>query len=273
MLAIFSICEGLLIAILGAQLVLLIFIAWQFAQFSQCLRHYIRLARRLAIAICCQARGTYGFTKSKMDCDELIDELLSAQSADDRAPLACSYASAGTAATPDVQGQEVCAQTLQNHHERLAASAGGGQAKQYFGKAFTVDQIDTLDDAEIVKLYARYKARLGAAMTKMLGSAALQLHAGGGGGGRASMFFPIENQPALVADIDADPFVGYALSELYQRYGMFLALLTVALTTMKHCQFGHQCPRTKNDDGEPTDGGRSGKCDGSSSSWPSSGDD
>ena len=177
-----------------------------------------------------------------MDCDELIDELLSAQSAADRAPLACSCASAGTAATPDVQGQEVCAQTLQNHHENLAALAGGGQAKQYFGKAFTVDQIDTMDDAEIVKLYARYKARLGAAMTKTLGSAALQLHAGGGG---ASMFFPIENQPALVADIDVDPFVGHALSELYHRYGMFLALLTVALTTMKHCQFGHQCPQTK----------------------------
>ena len=47
-----------------------------------------------------------------MDCDELIDKLLSAQSADDRAPLACSRISAGTAATPDVQGQEVLAQAL-----------------------------------------------------------------------------------------------------------------------------------------------------------------
>ena len=47
-----------------------------------------------------------------MVCDELIDELLSAKSADDRAPLACSCASAGKAATPDVQGQEVCGQVL-----------------------------------------------------------------------------------------------------------------------------------------------------------------
>ena len=44
-----------------------------------------------------------------MDCIEFIDELLSAQSADDKAPLACSRASAGTASTPDVLGQEVCA--------------------------------------------------------------------------------------------------------------------------------------------------------------------
>ena len=96
-----------------------------------------------------------------MDCDELIDELLSAQSADDRAPLACSRASAGTAATPDVQGQEVCAQALRKHCERLAALVGGGKAKQYLGKAFTADQIDALDDAEIVKLYARLEARPG----------------------------------------------------------------------------------------------------------------
>ena len=117
-----------------------------------------------------------------MDCDELINELLSAQSADDRAPLACSRASAGTAAKPDVQDQEVCAQALQKHRERLAILVGGGEDKQYFGKAFTVYQIDALDDAEIVKLYARYEARLKAAMTK---SAALQLYAG-----VASMFFP-----------------------------------------------------------------------------------
>ena len=88
-----------------------------------------------------------------MDCDELIDELLSAQNADDRAPLACSRASARTAATPDVQGPEVCvqalerAQALRKHRERLAALVGGDQAKQYLGKAFTVDQIDALEES------------------------------------------------------------------------------------------------------------------------------
>ena len=185
-----------------------------------------------------------------MDCDDLIDELQSAQSADNRAPLACSRASAGTVATPDVQGQKVCAQALRKYRERLTALVGGCQAKQYLGKAFNVDQIDALDDAEIVKLYARFETRLGAAMTKTLGSAALQLNAG-----LASTFFPIENQPALVADLEADPFVGHALSsatcDLYHRYGMFLAPLTAAITTMKHCQFEYQCPQAINDDEEP----------------------
>ena len=102
-------------------------------------------------------------------------------------------------------------------------------------------------------------------MTKTLGSAALLLYAG-----VASMFFPIENRPALVADLEADPFVGHALSsatcELYHRFGMFLAPPSAALTTMKHYQFGHQCPQTINDDGNPTEGGRGGKSDGPSSS-------
>ena len=70
-------------------------------------------------------------------------------------------------------------------------------------------------------------------MTKTLGSAALQLYAG-----VVSMFFPIpaENQPGLIADLEGDPFVGHALSsatcEQYHRYGMFLAPLTAALTTI-----------------------------------------
>ena len=74
------------------------------------------------------------------------------------------------------------------------------------------------------------------------------------------MFLPIpaENQPGLIADLKGDPIVGHALSsaicKLYHRYGMFLAPLTTALTTIKHCQFGHRCPAVIND-GIQADGG------------------
>ena len=93
-------------------------------------------------------------------------------------------------------------------------------------------------------------------MTKTLGSAALQLCAG-----VVSMFLPIpaENQPGLIADLEGDPFVRHAHSiptcELYHRYGMFLAPLTAALTTIKHCQFGHRCNAVIND-GNQADGGK-----------------
>ena len=74
------------------------------------------------------------------------------------------------------------------------------------------------------------------------------------------MFLPIsaENQPGLIDDLEGDHFVGHALSsatcELYHRYGIFLAPLTAALTTIKQCHFGHQCPAVIND-GNQADGG------------------
>ena len=110
-----------MIAMFGAQLVLLFFIAWQFAHFS--LRHYIRQARRLAIAICCSARGIFGLTKSKMDCDEL----LSAQG-----PMTGLRWHVRTQALERRRRQMCRAKTfaLQNHCETLAALIGGGQAKQ-----------------------------------------------------------------------------------------------------------------------------------------------
>ena len=117
---------------------------------------------------------------------------------------------------------------IQKHRERLAALAAGGQAKQYGlvvrGKVVAADQIDVLDDDEVEKLYARYEARLGAAVTRTLGQAALQIYSK-----LASSFLPIPSQSALVHDLEVDPFVRHALSsvtcELYHRYGMFLTLL------------------------------------------------
>ena len=157
---------------------------------------------------------------------------------------------------------------MQKYRERLASVAAGwgegmgGQAGRYgllaLGKALTASHIEELDDSEIERLYARYEARLGAAMTKTLGSAALQLYA------VVSMFLPLpaENQPGIIADLEGDPFVWHALSsatcELYHRYGMFLAPLTAALSTFKHCQYGHRCRPVINDikdDGSQADDG------------------
>ena len=60
-----EVTEGLLIVVLGANFVLLIFISWHVAT----ARLYFRQVHRLTIAITETVR--------KMDCDELIDEMLS----------------------------------------------------------------------------------------------------------------------------------------------------------------------------------------------------
>ena len=94
-----------------------------------------------------------------------------------------------------------------------------------------------MTDTKVEQVYARYEARLGAMMTKSLGASLLRLYASA-----ASLLLPLppECQLAVVADLEKDPFVFSALScaccELYFRYGMFLAPLSAALTTAKHCE-------------------------------------
>ena len=156
--------EGLLIAVLGTHLVMLVFVVWQIAQCLRRVTLHIRRAHRLVIG--------------EMDCGELIDKLMIV--ADPQGAGAGLAEGAPPAAAPAAAPEEE--ERVQKHRERLAAIAAGGQAGQYGlvvrGKTFTADQIDTLDNTEIEKMYARYEARLGAAMTKTMGSAALQIYAG-----------------------------------------------------------------------------------------------
>ena len=154
------------------------------------------------------------------------------------------------AAAPADSTANALAQEMAEQRERLAIIAAGGRARQYLGKAWSVKEIGELGDDEVGKLYSFYEARLGASITKTLRRAALQLYAD-----VVSMFLPIslENIRPLVDELESDPFVDHALSntacDLYYRYGELLAPITAAVTTMKYCQFGHQCPRRIKEDG------------------------
>ena len=178
-----EVTEGLLITVLGANFVLLFFIAWYVAT----ARLYFRQVRLLAIAIV-----------RKMDCDELIDEMMSyygeqqqlhrndkGAAGDNLASPATLDACSGEQQRHDETGQSRqkprAPDRVQKYRERLASVAAGCQAGRYgllaHGKAFTTSHIEEFDDSEIERLYARYEVRLEAAMTKTLGSAALQLYA------------------------------------------------------------------------------------------------
>jgi len=107
------------------------------------------------------------------------------------------------------------------------------------GHAVTPERIDAMEDAEIEELHARYEARLGAAKSKAMGSSLLHMYAS-----MASILLtlPPSRQLQLVADLEQDPFVSSALQsaccELCYRYGMYLAPISTALTTAKHCDWG-----------------------------------
>ena len=198
-----------------------------------------------------------------MELDEIIDDLLEADSGAVAKHDTTYQRRAGpetTTRSVSVGGEDTGATDTKyhQHRERLAALAAGGRARQYLGKALSVDQVDNMEDEEVEKLYGRYEARLGAAMTKTLGAAALQLYTS-----VASMFLPIppEEQPELLAELEADPFVEHAVSsatcEMYHRFGMYLAPVTAALTTLRHCRFGHGAHNMDDTDVTSEDGGRS----------------
>ena len=116
-------------------------------------REYIRARRQIQHLLCkfCAPLRPPG---SRMD--DMIDELL----AEEMPAAPC---------TPAAKQPEPANPVSAAQRERLATIAAGGQAKQYLGKAWTVEEIDSLGEDEVIKLYARYEARLGAAMTKRLG--------------------------------------------------------------------------------------------------------
>ena len=194
-----------------------------------------------------------------MDCDDLLNQLL----VEEKAP------------TPKDAGRSINEDGINKKRARLTALAAGGQANMSFkGHPLTAERVDSMLDEEIEELYTRYEARLGAAMTKSLGATLIRLYVNA-----ASMVLPLppERQPALLADLQEDPFVSSALStsccELYHRYGMYLAPLTAALTTVKHCDWSGSCSvetiedPTNNsintDDGVGTSGTTSAGCLGS----------
>ena len=194
-----------------------------------------------------------------MELDDIIDELLEADDTTSRQYQAVAKqterrAGLETTTRSVSVGGEDTGTTNKQHRERLAALAAGGRARQYLGKALSVDQVDNMEDEEVEKLYSRYEARLGAAMTKTLGAAALQLYTS-----VASTFLPIppEEQPELLAELEADPFVEHAVSsatcEMYHCFGMYLAPVTAALTTLRHCRFGHGAHNMDQDGGRSDD--------------------
>jgi hypothetical protein len=199
---------------------------------------YIRLKSRVV--------NTLTSIRVKMNCDELIDQLLEQK----LQPTVCSKSEDRVKTVPEsVDKISACTEK----RERLAALAAGGQIKQYLGRSLTVDQVDDLPEDVVEKLYVRYEARLGAAMTKTLGTAFCQLFVV-----TVSMFLPIppENHQNLVHNLESDLFVEHALNtttcELYHRYGMFLAPLTAVLHTFNNCQFKQTCSSTISEHDENT---------------------
>ena len=100
-------------------------------------------------------------------------------------------------------------------------------------KVYTEDQLNKLSDEEVDKLFNNYEAKLSGQMVKPLGKLIVNMYSMG-----ACAALRITNRDALSEDLESDPFLNSALQrftcELYYRFSLFLALLSIGLITSRH---------------------------------------
>ena len=107
------------------------------------------------------------------------------------------------------------------------------KSKLYLGKVYTEEQLAKLSKEEVEKLLNNYEAKLLRQMVKSLGKSIINMYSMG-----ACSVLGITNQEALSEDLENDPFLSSALQrftcELYYRFGLFLAPLSVGIITSRH---------------------------------------
>lgn len=103
-----------------------------------------------------------------------------------------------------------------------------------------------MSDEEIEKLYVRHEIRLGSVTTKTLDSARWRFM-----WVRAACFYSTLTS-VLVVRLKGLPIsktrVNTATCTLHHRFGKCLAPAIVALATVRHYRFGHECPINKDGD-------------------------
>ena len=108
-----------------------------------------------------------------------------------------------------------------------------GNSKFYLGKVYTEEQLTKLSEEEVEKLFNNYEAKLSGQMVKSLGHSIINMYSMG-----ACSVLGITNQDALSEDLENNPFLNSALQrftcELYYRFGLFLAPLSVGIIMSRH---------------------------------------
>ena len=118
-------------------------------------------------------------------------------------------------------------------HQKLLECILTRNSKLYLGKFYTEEQLAKLSEEEVEKLFNNYKAKLSGQMVKSLGKSIINMYSMG-----VCSALGIRNQEALSENLENDPFLNSALQrftyELYYRFGLFLAPLSVGIITSRH---------------------------------------
>ena len=118
-------------------------------------------------------------------------------------------------------------------HQKLLYCVLTGNSKLYLGKVYTEEQLVKLSEEEVEKLFNNYEAKLSGQMVKSLCKSIINMYSMG-----ACSALGIRNQEALSEDLENNPFLNSALQrftcELYYRFSLFLAPLSVGIIMSRH---------------------------------------
>ena len=122
---------------------------------------------------------------------------------------------------------------VREKRERLAGCVLSGNSKMYLGKEYTEQQINEMDCTNVNTLLNRYESVLSAQLTKSLGKSVINLYSN-----LACSVLGTGNQQELSIDLECDPFLNTAMQrftcDLYYRFGVLLAPVSVGIITGKH---------------------------------------
>ena len=118
-------------------------------------------------------------------------------------------------------------------HQKLLKCVLTRNSKLYLSKVYIEEKIKELSEEEVEKLFNNYEAKLSGQIVKSLGKSIINMYSMG-----ACAVLGISNQDALSEDLENDPFLNSALQrftcELYYRFGLFLAPLSIGIITSRH---------------------------------------
>ena len=225
---------------------LLVFVAWQIAQ---CLRRValnIRRACRLVIG--------------EMDYDELIDELMSVADLQGAGAGLAEGAppAAAPAVTPDLlQEDEGCKKTANGSLPSRREAKPGSSDWWSVGKHSLPIKSTLWTIAKLRSFMPASKQGLGQRWWRRWGLLHSSFMRGSWPCFSRSKTSQGSSQTSRATRL-SDP-ISSATCEHYHCYSMFLAPLTAALTTLKHCQLGHCCPVRVHDGGDEAGEQRDGR--------------